>query len=83
MTIEEKKRALHEFDKLVASLEKMGVEYSLNKPSYVMFDNASGECMAFPSQTYDGKLVVVYQVKERYDTAEEVLKACGLVTDGQ
>lgn len=81
MSLEEKERAMREFEKLVAWLEEKGVEYSVNEPSYVLFDNVTGECMVFPSQTFDGKLVAVYQVKERHDTAEEVLKACGLITD--
>lgn len=78
MSIEEKEHALREFKKLITQLEKAGVEHSISKPHCVMFDGPHGECMAFPSQTYDGKLVVVFQVKERCDTADEVLEMCGL-----
>lgn len=81
MTIMEKERALREFEKLVSQLEEMGVAHTVREPHSVLFDNENGECMAFPSQTYDGKLVILYQAKERYDTADEVLKACGVTSD--
>lgn len=82
MTAQEKSNTLDEFERLGQMLDEMGVEYTLRSPYYLSFDNANGECVAFPSQTYDDKLVVFHQVKEWHDTAEDVLKACGVMQDG-
>jgi len=66
-----------QMDSLKEMLSGMGVEYEQHAP-FVNFDNGDGECMVFPSLTYDGKLVVRYTRKVWCDTAEEALKACGL-----
>lgn len=79
MTVEEKKSTMRQFERVKELLDKMDVEYEVTMPAFVSFDNQQGACMAFPSQTYDDKLVVVYQKKEWCDTAEDALIACGLM----
>lgn len=79
MSIEEKNNTRQEFNRMCALLKEMGVEYEVTFPAYLSFSNENGECRAFPSQTYDDKLVVFYQVKAWCDTAEDALIACGLM----
>ena len=79
MTIEEKKRTLEEFERVKELLDELGVPYEVSSPHFIAFDNASGDCMVFPSQTYDDKLVVFYQSKARCTKAEEALIACGVM----
>lgn len=78
MSLQDKERMRREIDRIKRQLDDMGISYEVSHPAYLMFDNASGECMIFPSQTYDDKLVVFHQVKEWCDTAEDALEACGL-----
>lgn len=81
MTAEEKSNTLAEMDRVAELLDKLGVEYEHKVPSFILFENQVGQCMAFPSQTYDDKLVVVYEAKARCATAEELLKVCGVMGD--
>lgn len=81
MSIEEKNRTREEFERMKAMLDEMGVDYEVTFPAYLSFTNENGDCMAFPSQTYDDKLVVFYHVKEWCDTAEDALRACGVMPD--
>lgn len=67
-----------QMDKLKEVLEGLGIPYEKHAP-YVSFDNGDGECWVFPSQTYDGTLVVRSTHKERVCTAEEALRACGVI----
>lgn len=81
MTIEQKKNTRQQFERLKARLDEHGIEYEFVAPSRLVFENKHGEVIVFPSQTYDDKLVVYYKVKEWCETAEDVLKACGLMED--
>lgn len=78
---EERGRAREELSRVIEMLDGMGVDYSLSEPYFLSFANATGECMCFPSQTEDGKLVIAYQVRERHDTAEQVLASVGLLAE--
>lgn len=79
MTAEEKSNTLAEMDRVAELLDKLGVEYERKAPAFILFENSVGQCMAFPSQTYDDKMVVVFESKVRCDTAEELLATCGVM----
>lgn len=81
MTIEQKDNTRQELERMKSLLDELGIEYEVSFPAYLSFSNANGECLAFPSQTYDDKLVIFYQVKEWCDTAEDALIACGVMEE--
>lgn len=79
MSAEDKAKALEQYARAKELLDGAGVEYDETHPCFLSFDNKNGQCMLFPSQTHDGKLVVFYQVKEWHDTAEDALASCGVL----
>lgn len=70
-----------QMENLTKTLESMGVEFEQHEGGMVTFQNGSGECTVFPSQTYDGKLFVRYVGEKRVDTAIDALIACGMLRD--
>lgn len=81
MTIEQKENTRKELERMKSLLDDLGIDYDVSFPAYLYFSNANGECMVFPSQTHDDKLVIVYPVKKWCDTAEDVLIACGVMEE--
>lgn len=78
--IEARKRGDMEMERVKATLDAAGIEWEQRGEGtpIVQFDNGSGDCWVFPSQTYDGKLCVRYSRKVLVDTAGEALRACGV-----
>ena len=70
-----------QMENLTKALEDMGVGFERHEGGMVTFQNGSGECTVFPSQTYDGKLFVRYIGETRVDTAIDALIACGMLRD--
>ena len=77
-----RKRGDMEMERLKELLDKNGIDWEQSGTmSLVTFDGPNGQCIAFPSQTYDGKMCLSYTTKAWCDTAEEALRLCG-VLDG-
>ena len=70
-----------QMENLTKALEDMGVGFEQHEGGMVTFQNGSGECTVFPSQSYDGKLFVRYIGETRVDTAIDALIACGMLRD--
>ena len=70
-----------QMENLTNALESMGVGFEQHEGGMVTFQNGSGECTVFPSQSYDGKLFVRYIGETRVDTAIDALIACGMLRD--
>ncbi len=79
MTIEQKKEIEREFEKVKQMLDDKGIPYEVHRPFISFMDMTGNECTVFPSQSYDDKLVVSYRRKKRVDSAEEALRACGVI----
>lgn len=80
MTKEEKMLTQREFEALKKALTERGIAFEEHNP-FILFSGPFGQCMVFPSQTYDDKLVVKYEVKKHVNTAIDVLHACGIDSD--
>ena len=78
MTTEQRKQTMVEFELVKAMLDERGIPYEEHNP-FISFNNGDGECWVFPSQTYDEKLAVHFSRKTRCDTAEQALRACGIM----
>ena len=78
--IEARKRGDMEMERVKATLDAAGIDWEQRGEGtpIVQFDNGSGDCWVFPSQTYDGKLCVHYSRKVLVETADEALRACGV-----
>lgn len=81
MTIEQKKETEKEFERVKSILDGMGIAYEVHRPYISFMDDDGNECMVFPSQTYDDKLVVSFRRKERFSNAEDALRACGVIDE--
>lgn len=68
-----------QMENLTKTLESMGVEFKQHEGGMVTFQNASGECRVFPSQTYDGLLKVRFSGEGRVGTADAALRLCGVL----
>lgn len=76
-----RKRGDSEMEKLKEMLDEVGIDWEQRGEGtpIVNFRNLDGDCWAFPSQTYDGKMCVRYTRKAWVETAEEALRLCGVV----
>lgn len=79
--IEARRRGDAEMEKLKLMLTEFGVEWEERGEGtpVVSFKNGYSNCIAFPSQTYDGKMCVHYEMKAHVDTAEDALRICGVI----
>lgn len=79
--IQARKRGDAEMERLKSLLDSVGIEWEQRGEGtpIVTFSNDDGDCWAFPSQTYDGKMCVRFTRKAWVDTADEALKLCGVI----
>lgn len=79
--IEARKRGDMEMERVKLLLDNANIDWEQRGEGtpIVQFDNGTGDCWVFPSQTYDGKLCVRFTRKVLVDTADEALKACGVI----
>lgn len=78
--IEARRRADEQMERLKDILDANNIDWEVRGEGtpVVEFRNATGMCRMFPSQTTDGKLVVLYSGKGIVDTAEEAARMCGV-----
>lgn len=78
--IQARRRGDAEMERVKELLDKQNIDWEQRGDGtpIVQFDNGSGDCWVFPSQTYDGKLCVRYSRKVLVETADEALMACGV-----
>lgn len=79
--MEARRRGDAEMERLKQMLTELGIEWEENGEGtpVVFFKHRYGTCIAFPSQTYDGKMCVRYESKAHVDTADEALRICGVI----
>lgn len=79
--IQARKRGDMEMERVKLLLDNANIDWEQRGEGtpIVQFDNGTGDCWVFPSQTYDGKLCVRFTHKVLVDTADEALKACGVI----
>lgn len=79
--IQARKRGDMEMERVKMLLDNANIDWEQRGEGtpIVQFDNGTGDCWVFPSQTYDGKLCVRFARKEWVDTADDALKVCGVI----
>lgn len=79
--IEARKRGDMEMERVKLLLDNANIDWEQRGEGtpIVQFDNGTGDCWVFPSQTYDGKLCVRFVRKVLVDTADEALRSCGVI----
>lgn len=82
--IDARKRGDMEMERVKLLLDNANVDWEQRGEGtpILQFDNGTGDCWVFPSQTYDGKLCVRFTRKSWVDTAEDALRACGVIGNG-